>query len=54
MANRRVPQTKKVKPVGVSLPSDLAREGRKVAFNRGMSFSQFITWLISKELGVAR
>jgi len=54
MANRRVPQTKKVKPIGVSLPSDLAREGRKVAFNRGMSFSQFITSLISKELGVTR
>lgn len=54
MANRRVSQTKKVKPVGVSLPSDIAREGRKVAFNRGMSFSQFITWLLAKELGVAR
>jgi hypothetical protein len=54
MANRKVAQTKKVKPVGVSLPSDLAREGRKVAFNRGMSFSQFVSFLLARELGVAR
>ena len=54
MANRKVAQTKKVKPVGVSLPSDIAREGRKVAFNRGMSFSQFVSFLLSRELGVTR
>jgi hypothetical protein len=38
----------------VSLPSDLAREARKVAFNRGMSFSQFVTWLIARELEEAK
>jgi hypothetical protein len=54
MANRRVPTTKKSRPVGVSLPSDLAREARKVAFNRGVSFSQFVSWLIARELGVSK
>jgi hypothetical protein len=50
MANRKVPQAKRLRPIGVSLPPDLARKGRKLAFNRGISFSKLISTLLEKEV----
>lgn len=54
MANRKVPQSRKLKPLGVSLPPDLVRQGKKVAFKRGKSFSALIRDILLRELEAAR
>lgn len=51
MANRRVPPKQKLRPIGVSLPPDLARKGQKLAFTRDMTFSALIRQLLLKEIG---
>jgi hypothetical protein len=50
MPNMRKESSLKVKPTGISLPPELAREARKHAFSNGMSLSKFVSQLLLREL----
>lgn len=54
MANRRVPQKQKSRPIGVSIPHEITRQAQKLAFTRGMSFSALVRVLLLKELEAAK
>jgi hypothetical protein len=50
MARRKIPPHKHSKPAGISLPPELIREARKVAYAQGMSFSLFVRLLLMERL----
>jgi hypothetical protein len=53
MARRKIPPHKHSKPAGISLPPELIREARKVAFAQGMSLSLFVRLLLMQRLNGA-
>jgi hypothetical protein len=50
MANRPVPENKKAKAAGISLPPPLINQARKHAYQRGMSLSGFVRQLLIEKL----
>jgi signal transduction histidine kinase len=50
MANRPVPENKKAKAAGISLPPQLINQARKHAYQRGMSLSGFVRHLLIEKL----
>jgi hypothetical protein len=51
MANRPVPDNRKAKAAGISLPPQLINQARKHAYKRGMSLSGFVRQLLIERLG---
>jgi hypothetical protein len=54
MANKPVSPTKRARPIGVSLPKEIAARGKRLAFERDISFSAFVRALIVRELEAAK
>jgi hypothetical protein len=54
MANKTIPAHRKNKPQGVSLPPELMKAAKRLAFNRGMSFSHLVRNLLRQELEAAK
>jgi hypothetical protein len=50
MANRPVPENRKAKAAGISLPPQLINQARKHAYQRGMSLSGFVRQLLLEKL----
>jgi len=50
MANRPVPDNRKAKAAGISLPPQLINAARKHAYGRGMSLSGFVRQLLIEKL----
>lgn len=50
MANRPVPDNRKAKAAGISLPPQLINQARKHAYQRGMSLSGFVRQLLIEKL----
>ena len=50
MAKKAVPAGKKSKAAGISLPPDLIKEARKVAYSKGQSLSGFVRQLLIERL----
>jgi hypothetical protein len=50
MPNPRKESAIKVKPTGISLPPELAREARMYAYSNGISLSKFVSQLLLREL----
>lgn len=51
MAKKAVPAGKKSKAAGISLPPDLIKEARKLAYAKGQSLSGFVRQLLIERLG---
>jgi len=50
MARKTVAENKKAKAAGISLPGDLIRVARRVAFQKGMSLSSYVRVLLVQKL----
>lgn len=50
MANRPVPENRKAKAAGISLPPQLINQARKHAYQRGMSLSGLVRQLLMEKL----
>ena len=50
MPNTRIAPALRAKPMGISLPPNLAREARMHAYSHGMSLSKFVSQLLLREL----
>jgi|LakMenE01Jun11ns_1017448.scaffolds.fasta_scaffold9853899_3 hypothetical protein len=50
MARKQVPQNKRAKGAGISLPPDLIRAARKIAYGQGMSLSAYVRQLLLERL----
>lgn len=50
MARKPMPENKRAKAAGISLPPDIIRAARKVAFNKGMSLSAYVRVLLVQKL----
>ena len=50
MAKKAVPAGKKSKAAGISLPPDLIKEARKVAYGKGQSLSGYVRQLLIESL----
>lgn len=50
MARKPVAESKRAKAAGISLPSDLIRAARKVAFQKGMSLSSYVRVMLVQKL----
>jgi len=50
MARKPVPENKRAKSAGISLPPDVIRAARKVAFQKGMSLSSYVRVLLVQKL----
>jgi hypothetical protein len=53
MAYPKIPQHKRARAAGISLPPDLIRTARKVATERGMTLSMFVKLLLLQRLNGA-
>jgi hypothetical protein len=50
MARTTIPQSKKAKAIGISLPPSLIRQGKALAFSKGVSFSRLVRNLLAEEV----
>jgi hypothetical protein len=50
MARKPVAENKRAKAAGISLPGDLIRIARKVAFQKGMSLSSYVRVMLLQNL----
>jgi hypothetical protein len=51
MARKPIAPSKRAKSAGISLPPDMIRTARKVAFQKGLSLSAFVRAMLARELG---
>jgi hypothetical protein len=54
MANKPVPENRKAKSAGISLPPQITTSARKLAYSKGLSLSAFVRSLLIKEMEAAK
>lgn len=50
MARKPVPQNKRAKAAGISLPPDITKAARKLAYDQGISLSAFVRMLLIQRI----
>ena len=53
MARKPVPENKRAKAAGISLPPDITKAARKAAYQQGVSLSAFVRMLLIEKLSEA-
>jgi hypothetical protein len=51
MARKPIAPSKRARSAGISLPPDMIRTARKLAFQKGLSLSAFVRAMLARELG---
>jgi len=54
MANKPIPQHRKAKSAGISLPPQLIKDARKFAFSQNLSLSGLVRVLLTQKLEGAK